>query len=272
MTSRLVAAARAREGERPDRLFVDPFAGALAGPEGFAALERSEESRGGDGRSSDPYLAIRTRFLDDALMAALKDVGAGQVVLAAAGMDARAFRLPLPPDLHVYEMDRPDVLAWKRDVLGGLGARPACHRHEVGVDLTRPWGEALRAAGFRPDEPSLWLAEGLLMYLDEPEAASFLDRVAEQAAPGSWIAADVVSRNLLRSPHFRRWLDYLDRAGSPWRFGTNDPEAFFAFHGWRPRTVEPGDPRAHFGRWPYPRAPRLLPGIPRSFFVLARRR
>src|ERR687894_2064648 len=123
-TSRWMAAARARESERADRLFYDPLAAALAGPDGFAWLERMESAA----RSDSPglYPVIRTRFFDDFLLDACRRLGVRQVVLAAAGMDIRAFRLNWPSRTRLYEMDLPEVLDTKEDVLGRVGAKPAC--------------------------------------------------------------------------------------------------------------------------------------------------
>ena len=89
-----MAAARARESERADRLLYDPLAAALAGPEGFAWLEHMEAAA----RSDWPglYPVIRTRFFDDFLVDSCRRAGVRQVVLAAAGLDTRAFRLDWP--------------------------------------------------------------------------------------------------------------------------------------------------------------------------------
>src|SRR5438067_3344399 len=173
-TACMVAAARAREDERPDRLFADPLAATLAGAPGFAYLDRLSNV-------PIPYLAIRTRFFDDFLLTAVRGGDVRQVVLVAAGMDARAFRLPWPPGLALYELDRPEVLALKDAVLADSGARATCRRHALAVDLTRTWAEALCAAAYRPHEPSVWLAEGLLYYLDRAIVHALLDRIAALA-------------------------------------------------------------------------------------------
>jgi methyltransferase (TIGR00027 family) len=107
-TSRWMAAARARESERADRLFYDPLAAALAGPEGFAWLERMEAAARSDGPGL--YPVIRTRFFDDFLLDSCRRLGARQVVLVAAGLDTRAFRLDWPSRTRLYEMDLPEVL------------------------------------------------------------------------------------------------------------------------------------------------------------------
>ena len=140
-TARWTAAVRAVESTRDDALLRDPWAADLAGPEGMAWIEQ---------RSPQSVLPIvlRTRYFDDWLEGLL---GAGrirQVVLLAAGLDTRAFRLPWPVGTTCFEIDRPSVLGRKEAVLGKAGARPRCARRTVGADLTGAWGDALIDAGF----------------------------------------------------------------------------------------------------------------------------
>ena len=108
-----------------------------------------------------------------------------------------------------------------------------------------------------------------MMYLEEHEALPLLTAIGEIAAPGSWIAADVVNPEVLTSPYMARYMTALREAGSPWKFGIEDPESFFRQHGWAATVVQPGDPDASYGRWPFPTAPRAVPGLPRTFFVTA---
>ena len=252
-TACLAAAARAREDERPDRLFADPFAAPLAGAAGFAYLDRLANV-------PTPYVAVRTRFFDDFLGQRVRSGDVRQVVLVAAGMDARAFRLPWPPDLALYELDQPEVLALKHAILADSGARAACRRHALGVDLTQSWAEALCAAGYR-----------LLYYLEEAVVHALLDRIAALTAPGSWLGTDLVNRDSLWSPLLQPWLEVGAYNGAVWRFGTNNPERLCIGHGWEPRVRQPGEEGADFGRWPLPVVPRGIPGIPRGFLVVARR-
>ena len=75
----------------------------------------------------------------------------------------------------------------------------------------------------------------------------------------------------MTSPYMARYMTALREAGSPWKFGIEDPESFFCQHGWTATVVQPGDPEASYGRWPFPTAPRAMPGLPRTFFVTAGR-
>lgn len=265
-TSRWTAAARARESARPDRLFEDPLAGALAGPAGFALLD-SEPAEARD----NPYIAIRTRVFDDWLRGVTGGDGPGQVVLLGAGMDARAFRLRWPPGTSLWELDRPELLALKGELLDRTGAHPQCARRSVGVDLASGgWLERLGASGFDSTQPSVWLAEGFFEYWEEPVVDRLLATLLPLAAAGSHLGADFVSRDFLASPWMVSYLAMLEERGSPWRFGTNEPEVLLARHGWTATSVrQPGEEGANFGRWPWPVAPRSVPGLPHSFFVTA---
>jgi methyltransferase (TIGR00027 family) len=83
-------------------------------------------------------------------------------------MDARAFRLKWPPHTRLYELDRPEGLAAKEDVVARSGARLTCERHGIGAGLERrSWRQALLDAGYEPQEPAPWLVEGLLFYLED---------------------------------------------------------------------------------------------------------
>ena len=270
MTSRWVAAARARESDRLDRLFDDPLAAALAGPEGFAWLDDMERAQ--PWGQPELYVVVRTRFFDDFLLRASWGAGTRQVVLLAAGMDARAFRLDWPPGTRLYELDRPEVIDAKDAVASSVGAHPTCERWVIGVDLERPsWPEALLSAEYETQEPSVWLAEGLLFYLTVAAARTLLGSASVLAAPSSRLGADLVNRDLLTSPVMRPLLGTFSRRGAPGRFGTNDPEALFGEHGWEAEVIQPGESEANYGRWPYPVAPRRMRGVPRLFLVRARR-
>ena len=270
-TARWIAASRAKETELALPLFSDPYARELSGDAGFELQTSMRAAMGATGDGPDLYLSIRTKFLDDALVQAVRTRGLHQVVILAAGMDTRAFRIPWPSGVKVFEVDRDEIFDHKEAVLGRAGASPSCERHVVRADLARQWTAALTTAGFERSKPAAFLVEGLLMYLDEAAALSLLAAVGQIAAPGSWIAADVVNPEVMTSPYMARYMNALREAGSPWKFGIEDPESFFRQHGWAATVVQPGDPDASYGRWPFPTAPRAMPGLPRSFFVTAGR-
>lgn len=275
-TALLTAALRAAETRRPDRIYADPYAAALAGEIGPDLLAEIREATFPRQRrrtlpSTPDYNAIRTRFFDEYLADAARETGMEQIVLAPAGMDSRAYRLAWPDHLRYFEIDRSVVLDYKRDRLAGV--TPGVDHRTVAVDLTAPdWERELIASGYDPDSPSTWLLEGLLYYIPEDDAHRVLDRVAALLTPGSRIAADIVNAAALTLPSMRGLLDVFAGWGCPWRFGTDEPEELFDRHGFFVAAVQPGEPGADFGRWPDPVPPRHESDVRRVFFVHGRRR
>ncbi|HEV7629241.1 MAG TPA: SAM-dependent methyltransferase [Streptomyces sp.] len=250
-TAQWMAAARALESEREDALFSDPLAHALAAPRGSEMIERYA------GGGLLPFISIRTRFLDDAIGDLLADGSVRQVVLIAAGMDTRAFRLEWPEDTDLYEVDHGPLIKEKRSRLEALGASPAVRRHELSADLTQEWLPELEKAGFDRSRPTLWIAEALTFFLTEEQAAGLLRSLASFSAPGSHIALDILGKGLLRNPFSKVFLDRLAADGTPWIFGTDEPEEFLAANGWEVVCLmEPGQPGAGERRWPYQVQPR----------------
>jgi methyltransferase (TIGR00027 family) len=194
------------------------------------------------------------------------------VVLAAAGLDTRAFRLNWPPQVSLYEMDLPEVLNAKEEVIEAAGAKASCERRTIRVDLSQEtWPEALLGAGYQPESPSVWLIEGLFFYLTRAAVPGLLEKVVALTVAGSLLGLDVMNRGLFFSPVAWPMQVALARRGAPGRFGTNDPERLMARHGWEADVTQPGEEGANFGRWSRPMLPREVPGLPRSFLVRARR-
>lgn len=187
-------------------------------------------------------------------------------------MDTRAFRLPWPPGTTLWELDRPCLLDLENRILDADGATPGCDRRCLSIDLAQSrWPEALTAGGFRREELSAWLVEGFLQDLDEVAVHTLPDEIGTVAAPGSRLGVDVLSRDVLKHEWMAAYLEHLARHDTPWCFGTNEPEALLAGHGWQATAVQPGEKGANFARWPWPVAPRDIAGWPRSFLVIAAR-
>jgi methyltransferase (TIGR00027 family) len=266
VTAYWTAAVRAHESRRPDRLLDDPWAAGLAGAEGEAWL------RARAGSPALTIMTIRARFFDDFLRRATRAEGIQQVVLVAAGLDARGYRLTWPPEVRVFELDRPEVLGLKQDVLDSAGARPCCTRLPIGVDLTGQWTPPLLEAGFDSRLPSCWLLEGFLFYLPRDGIARMVDKVTDLACAGSWLGFDIVNKATLYHPLTRPWIDMQAELGAPWLGTLDDPAGFLARRGWDATLTQPGEPAAEYGRWPFPVLPPGLPGMPRIWFVTGRRR
>jgi methyltransferase (TIGR00027 family) len=264
-TAQWTAAARALETARGDKaIFEDRFATALAAPRGFELLEKNQ------GSGLTPFIAIRTRYLDESIKQILADNDLRQIVFVAAGMDTRPFRLTWPDGATVYEVDFPALLAEKRRRLTELGARPAVERREVAVDLRGGWLPELERAGFRPAGPTLWIVEGLMFFLTPEQATGLLRALGSASAPGSWLGVDFVSQALLRSPFSREFRRNLEQDGTPWLFGTDEPEEYLASVGWKARDVrEPGELTTAHENWPFEVQPRDRKGPSRSWLVRA---
>ncbi|MEV5511113.1 SAM-dependent methyltransferase [Streptomyces orinoci] len=227
-TAIAVARVRARESERPDGLFRDPCAAAFVAASGYPTSGRP----GPFALALAHHTVLRTRFYDDSLLAAA-DSGCRQVVLLAAGLDARAYRLDWPPGLRLHELDLPPVLDFKHHVLAGLDVRPRCIRTPLPVDLLDPgWPDRLTGAGFDPAERTAWLVEGLLMYLTAEQAATLLETVGRLSAPGSRL---MVERG--RDPSVGADDPSIGHITSLWRGGLGPGLTdWLGDHGWRVTT------------------------------------
>ena len=245
-TARWIAAARARETSRPDRLFNDPWAAGLAEPDGFAMLTAREP----DG-TPNVYLPIRTRFFDDLIVG--HSAWAGQVVLLGAGHDTRALRLALPAHTTIYGLDQPGVLDVTTQVIDRVRAdRPGSVTWiPVAVDLRAGWHDHLLGAGFDPGSPCLWIAEGLFYYLTGDQVHELLATAAGLSDARAVIAADTFGTGLLDLPSLRGHVESRRRAGMDPPFCTDDPAGLLQRAGWSlDRIVEPGQDGANFGRLP----------------------
>jgi methyltransferase (TIGR00027 family) len=259
-TAYWTAAVRAAETARADRLFNDPWAQALAGPQGKAWIAD---------RTPDSVLpiALRTRYYDDFLERITFEHFIPQIVLVAAGLDTRAYRLSWPPGIRLFELDQAPVLAQKRAVMGAAGAEAACRRTAIPADLTGDWEGDLIEAGYDPMLPSGWLLEGFLFYIASADLESVLDRAMRLTAPRSWIGFDAINSLILTSPITKSWVDMQAQSGAPWIGALDDPQAFLEERGWQANLVPIGAPEANYGRWSLPVIPANAPGLPHLWFV-----
>jgi methyltransferase (TIGR00027 family) len=232
-----VAAARATENRRSDPLFNDPFAADFAAAAGTALSDRlhATEDNGDLWSWVVVHVPIRTRFFDDYFRETCA-AGCRQVVILAAGLDTRAFRLTWPAGVRLFELDTPEVLAFKEKVLAERAATPACERVVISTDLREDWPAALLQAGFHPGEPTAWLAEGLLIYLTQDECDRLLEAIGQLSAPGSRLAIEYAPQAAVQflidalgeSPD-AALLKTLERSG----VREEDPTSWLGRHGWR---------------------------------------
>ncbi len=199
-TATMVAASRALASRGPDPLLDDRFAEPLVRAVGHPFFVRMLDGQIPLDSDDMPLtlqqrreqIAVRTRFFDDFLTSAAS-AGIRQAVILAAGLDARAYRLPWSVGTVVYEVDQPQVIAFKSETLAGIGAEPTAERRTVGIDLRDDWPTALRDNGFDTAAPTAWIAEGLLPYLPPPAQDRLLDSITALSAPGSRLATENIT-------------------------------------------------------------------------------
>ncbi|MGV9798701.1 class I SAM-dependent methyltransferase [Mycobacterium sp. NPDC003449] len=194
-TALFVAASRALELRKPDPLATDRLAEVFCravGGEWVDAIDGTDPDhplRTEFGEHFVNFQGARTKYFDEYFRTAAA-AGATQIVVLAAGLDSRAYRLDWPDGTVVYELDLPKVLEFKRATLDGSGRTPIAERREVAIDLRDDWPAALVANGFDPARPSAWIAEGLLIYLPATAQERLFAGIDGLAAPGSFVAVE----------------------------------------------------------------------------------
>lgn len=259
-TATMVAAARALASEDADPVINDPFAAALVRAVGLDYFTRLVDGERVAGSEHDLQLmtdsiAVRTRFFDDFFLDAAGD-GIRQSVILAAGLDSRAYRLPWRRGSVVYEVDQPEVIAFKNVTMSRQGALPAVHRKTVSIDLRDDWPAALRRHGFDPTRPSAWSAEGLLMYLPPEAQDRLFDHITELSAPGSRVATefnpDKGTTMSERAREFsRRWANLgcdIDMSGLFYDGERSNVVDYLSDRGWRVTTRQRRDLFTDYGR------------------------
>ena len=245
-TALFVAAARALGARATDATACDPFA------ELFVSAAGGEWAGLLAGRVPDhPLLTpdfgarfqqhqlARTRYFDDYTHAAATS-GIRQIVILAAGLDSRAYRLPWLANRTVYELDRPQVLEFKRTTLAAAGENPLADRREVAVDLRGDWPKALYDSGFDAEQPTAWLIEGLLIYLTPDAQDGLFTSVDTVSAAGSTAAIEQMDPLPTDAAEA---LAAGGNSGAEWvQLIYNEPRdevtAWFADHGWTGERVD----------------------------------
>ena len=243
-TARWVATYRARETERSTALFRDPFARRRAGERGEQIAAATPNVAG-----SDWPFVIRT-YLFDRLITSELARGVDTVVNLAAGLDARPYRMTLPPSLTWIEVDLPELLAYKSEALAG--ERPGCVLERVPLDLAnaaerRALFDRIAVRGKR----ALVVSEGLLIYLDEEQVAALARDLAGPSTFDRWLV-DIASPGLLQMMQRRGMGAMVTQAGAPYKFAPAEGPGFFERYGWTPLQVDSlFDAAAQAGRLPF---------------------
>ena len=217
-----VAAARAAETESENPLINDPFARVFvdaagegmwsiyADPALLAKAVEIEPEVQVRAQLMIDFMATRTAFFDEFFLNAA-DSGVRQVVILAAGLDARTWRLPWPDGMVVYELDQPKVLDFKSKTLREHGARPTAQLVNIPIDLRQDWPKALQEAGFNASQPSAWSAEGLVRYLPAQAQDLLFERIHSLSAEGSWLASNVPGPGFTDPELVRRQREDMQR-------------------------------------------------------------
>lgn len=232
-TAQTVAFARAIESQRPaeERLFEDAYARRFLDADGLwvlSLLRRPFARRfvlnwiEWVAPGLQPYAVARTAYIDEVLVAALA-VGVSQVVILGAGYDTRGFRIPGIEKATVFEVDHPDTQDMKRVRLGADVEAVGDRVRFVGVDFDRQdFGERLEARGFRFDQRTFFIWEGVTQYITEGAVEATL-RTIRRTPSGSEVVFTYAHRALIdgtRSfPGGRRLLLAVRLAGEPFVFG-----------------------------------------------------
>jgi methyltransferase (TIGR00027 family) len=249
-TATMVAAGRARASIAEHPVIKDRFAQPLVravGVDFFTRWGAGELDAADVDIPDHPWgmqpmtnlLAVRTRFIDRVVSDAAA-AGIHQVVILASGLDARGYRLSWPSDMTVFEIDQPEVLAFKTATLAALGAEPTVTLRPVAIDLRDDWPAALRQAGLDAGRPTAWIAEGLLAFLPPEAQDRLLDNITSLSAAGSRLVAEIFqsSPESLQVMHTasQKWYQHgLDaHIDDLWYGGErHDVAAYLAERGWQ---------------------------------------
>jgi methyltransferase (TIGR00027 family) len=227
-TARWMAVYRARETERADAIFKDPFARALAGERGEAIARAI-----GFGEENAWAFLARTHLFDR-VVAQQVSAGVDLVVNLAAGLDTRPYRMDLPASLRWVEVDLPDILDYKEQIIGD--AQPKCALERVRLDLSNHDARrGLFARLGRESKNILVLSEGLVIYLMRHEVAALAQDLAAVPSLAHW-AVDFCSPGLLEMMK-KRTGTIMQDAGAPFLFAPPEGPAFFEAYGWRVEDV-----------------------------------
>lgn len=226
LTAAGIAVARAVESEKPagERICYDPYAWQLIPAWmvhifGFFIKSGYAELRG---PGVNGFLAARERYIDDVLQNFLDD-GIQQLVILGAGYDSRLYRFDLADRVKAFEVDHPVTQAEKlKRVRKIFGAIPE-HVTYAPVDFnTQSLSERLPACGYDPGLVTLFIWQGVTIYLSPEGVDNTLAFIVHNAAPGSAVVFDYVYREVLEGVRKQSEIRGLRR----YRFMTGEGVSF----------------------------------------------
>lgn len=230
-TARWVAVYRAMESGRPDAIFRDPFADRLAGERGHAIVDTMKR-----GRDMAWAMIVRTAVFDQIILERVRNGGVDTVLNLAAGLDARAWRLAVPPTLRWIDVDLPEILEYKTKMLEN--ERTVCRYEPVQLDLTDvSRRQALFAQIGASSSRVLVVTEGLLIYLTADQVAT-LARDLHAPPSFKWWVIDLASPRLLAMMQ-KMWGRSVNAGNAPFQFAPADGTQFFEAFGWTEAEYHP---------------------------------
>jgi methyltransferase (TIGR00027 family) len=228
-TARWVAYFRALETQRPDALFRDPFAERLAGERGFQIASTLAQ-----GNKHEWAWVARTYLFDQFISREIQK-GTDLVLNLAAGLDARPYRMDLSSTLQWVEVDFPDIVSYKDEILEN--EKPKCELERISLDLSdAPGRRALfKQLNGRAKKITV-VSEGLLIYFSADEVASLARDLALGDHFQSWII-DLASPGQLKLMQ-RSTGKQLSEANAAFKFGPPEGANFFVPFGWKPVNIQ----------------------------------
>lgn len=216
------------------RLFTDPVVKDLVGTP-IRALMQFESMRKFTIKQTDAIMPgiygaqiCRTRFIDDAVQAALSQ-GIAQVVILGAGFDTRPYRLAGMERVNVLEVDLPSVQEDKKKKLQKHLGRLPEQVTFIPIDFDTQSLEAVfTGTAFDPSRPAVFVWEGVTQYLSQEAVRRTLAFVGT-SAPGSILVFTYVLKSIIERhsdiPGAEKLMEVVAKRGAPWLFGLEPSSA-----------------------------------------------
>lgn len=259
-TAQYICAARAMESHYPpsERLFNDPFAEKFAGEYGFNYLKAIANTfpesipletrmRGLANRT-----AARTAFLDKAIKECIFENKVRQFIIMGVGGDCRSYRLDLPKDCNIYEIDFPEVIDFRSEILSSFAAKSNSKITSIGCDVTKNevWSTKLIENGYDPTNKSVFLLEGLTMYLKIESLEELFMAISKISCSESYIVGDGVTDDYLQNDSRKILLDVWSKWGSAMITSIDNPKEFIEKFDYNCKVSYLGSEDVNFGRLP----------------------
>lgn len=176
----------------------------------------------------------RKRYIDDKLVEALSS-GIDTVVILGAGLDTRAYRIPQLSTLTVYEVDLPQMIAYKESILRQLYGSVPSHVRLIPIDFDRQALEdALKSHGCSPDQKSFFIWEGVTQYISETAVRTVFGFLAK-VRPGSRIVFTYIVKDFIDGEKTYGLERLYRQTRVVWRFGLlpSQVAAFIGEYTWK---------------------------------------